>query len=104
MKGVRIISRPKWVRERPSWGWLTPSPVAALGHGEQHRQVHSRVIEVIWNAYQRDQDVTALVNADEVGDALIALRGGQASSPLSTAARGISWPSAATAIAPSPAS
>ena len=32
------------------------------------------VIEKIWNAYQRDQDVTALVSVDEVADAIAALR------------------------------
>ena len=32
------------------------------------------VIVEIWNAHQHDEDVTALVNADEVGDAIIALR------------------------------
>jgi hypothetical protein len=32
------------------------------------------VIEGIWNAYQQDEDLAALVNADEVGDAIVALR------------------------------
>ena len=32
------------------------------------------VIEAIWNAYQHDEDVTALVKAGEVGDAIAAMR------------------------------